>query len=39
MQEGYWDQDMVLLTVQMVSTVQIFAGVQCPVIRGRFLVN
>ncbi|CAE7830187.1 RDH8 [Symbiodinium microadriaticum] len=25
-EEGYWDQDMVLLTVQMVSTVQIFAG-------------
>eukprot|EP00439_Symbiodinium_sp_Y106_P022227 s3268_g2.t1 len=25
-EEGYWDQDQVLLTVQMVSTVQIFAG-------------
>ena len=34
MQEGYWDQDQVLLTVQMVSTVQIFAGVRCPEIQG-----
>ncbi|CAK9019510.1 Protein LOW PSII ACCUMULATION 1 [Durusdinium trenchii] len=24
---GYWDQDQVLLTVQMISTVQIYAGV------------
>lgn len=24
---GYWDQDKVLLTVQMISTVQIYAGV------------
>lgn len=24
---GQWDQDAVLLTVQMISTVQIFAGV------------
>ncbi|CAE7696630.1 unnamed protein product [Symbiodinium pilosum] len=26
---GYWDQNEVLLTVQMISTVQIFAGVRC----------
>ena len=33
-QVGMWDQDQVLLTVQMISTVQIFAGV--PACGARF---